>query len=323
MRRGQPGLLVAPRADAAVLELRGRRLAEVVAEGAEHHGELPRPILGEIVDERRRLVHDLQGVRPHVALGVPGGVLRRRLERQQLRRDDRQHPPGLQEREAEGRPPRLQQELLDLAEDPLGGQLGEGHRGAQGGGCLVDFELVPGGELDGAQRAQRVLAERPGVHRAQEAGLEVAPAAPGVEELARGRVEEHRVDREVAAARGLLDRERGVALDRDSPVTRADLRVAPRQGHVDRSLDAFDPGELVHAEGLTHGVDPAVRTQQRLQSGRRQAEHLDVEVLGLEAEQEVAHGPADDVRGPARRAQRREQPHQAGGQVEVHGSGRD
>ena len=46
-------------------------------------------------EERRRLVHDLQRVRPHVALGVPARVLGRRLEGQQLRGDHGQHPPRL------------------------------------------------------------------------------------------------------------------------------------------------------------------------------------------------------------------------------------
>ncbi len=230
-----------------------------------------------------RRVHDLQRVRPHVALGVPARVLGRRLEGQELRRDHRKHAPRLQEGEAERRPPRLEQQLLDLPEDALGRQLGEGHRRAQGGGGRVHLQLEARGELHGAERPQRVLAERPRVHGAQDAGLEVAPTAPRVDDLAGRRVEEHRVHREVAAARGLLDREGGIALDRDAAVAGAHLRVAPRQRHVERALDAFDARELVDAERLPDRVHPAVSRQQRLQAVRRQPEDLDVVVLDREA----------------------------------------
>ena len=85
-------LLVAARADPAVLEARRRRLAEVVAQRAEHHGEW-RGRSCEVGDQRRRLVDDLERVVPHVALGVPARVLRRVRERNELRRERRAAGP--------------------------------------------------------------------------------------------------------------------------------------------------------------------------------------------------------------------------------------
>ena len=258
-RRRQARLLVAARADAAVLEPCRPRLAEVVAEGAEHHRELAGPVVAEVAEERRRLVHDLQRVSPHVPLGVPARVLRRRLEGQELGRDDRQHPPGLQEVEAERRPSRLQQQLLDLAEDALGGQLGERHGGAEGGGRLVDRRARSARRT--GRRAGRAAGPRRRCARPPRAG-------PGPSRSRRppqwsrsspvAGSKQHRVDREVAAARGFLDGEIGVALHGDPAVAGADLRVAARQGHVERSRDALDPGQLVDAERLPHRVHPAV-----------------------------------------------------------------
>ena len=126
-------------------------------------------------------------------------------------------------------------------------------------------------------------------------GFEVASAAPRVEHLARARVEEHRVHREVAAPRRLLDRHAGVALDTDAAVAGALLRVAPRQRDVERAVDARHAAQLEHAEGLADRVDTPVRVEDRLEAIGRQAEHLDVEVL-QRPQQPVADRAADDER---------------------------
>ncbi len=257
------------RADPALLEARGRDLAEVVAERGQHDRELARAVFRQIGAERRRLVDDLQRVDPHVAFGVPARVLGSRLQRQQLGREDGQHPPRLQEREAARRLPGLQQQLLDLAEDALRRQLADRHRRAQRRGGRLDLELVARRELDGPQSAQRVVAERARVHGAQHARVEIAPAVPGIEQLVARRVVEHRVDREVAATGGLLDRERRVALDQDAAVAGAGLRVAPRQRHVDGARDAGDAGELEDAKGLAHGVDLPSRGENALETVQR------------------------------------------------------
>ena len=142
---------------------------------------------------------------------------------------------------------------------------------------------------------------------------------PGVEQLVAGRVVEHRVDREVAATGGLLDRERRVALDRDAAVAGAGFRVAPRQRHVDGARDAGDAGELEDAKGLAHGVDLPGRGEHALERVHGQPEDLDVVVLQRQAEESVAHRPAHHVGPSPGGTQRVQQIAQAGGQVELHG----
>ena len=75
-------LLVIDRSDPSVYDRRCRRLAEVVAHRAQHHGDLLRPI--EIVDTQARLVDDHERVDPHVAFGVPFGLLRAANQRLDL-----------------------------------------------------------------------------------------------------------------------------------------------------------------------------------------------------------------------------------------------
>ena len=100
----------------------------------------------------------------------------------------------------------------------------------------------------------------------------------------------------------------------------ADLRVAARQGHVERSRDALDARQLVDAERLPHRVHPAVRREERLEAGRGQAEDLHVVVPDHQAEEAVSHRPADEVRPPSRHAHGSEQAHQSGRQLQIHAS---
>src|SRR6266545_6728506 len=162
-----PRLLVAGGADAAILGLRGRGLAEVVAKRGQHHRESSGPVLGEALDETCSLVDHLQGVRPHVAFRMPFRVLGSRGQRDQLRGDGLQHPPLRQEGEATGRPGTFQEQLLHLAEDPFGGKLDERHHRAEGGGGGVDRQLEAGRELYRPESAQRILAERVGANPPQ------------------------------------------------------------------------------------------------------------------------------------------------------------
>ena len=216
----EAGLLVPARADAAVLELRGGGLAEVVAQRAQHDGERTRAI--EVRDERRRLVHGLERVRPHVAFGVPFGVLGSVGQRKQLRADHRELAPVPQQLEPDGRMRRLQQQLLDLAEDALGRQLAERHRRAQRRRGRVHGQLEARGQLDRAQGAQRVLAEAcdGSTARRSRCSRSARPPCGSTIRPVEG-LEQDRVDREVAPAGGLLDRQAGIARDRDAAMSRA------------------------------------------------------------------------------------------------------
>ena len=287
-----------------------------MAERPQHDRQGPRAV--EVRDQQGRLVEGQQGVGPDVAFGVPLGVLGRVGQGQQLGRHAAQQVPLAQQAEAEGGARGLQQQLLDLAEDALGRQLVERHRGAQAGRGRLDLELEAGRQLHRPQGAQRVVAEGGRVHGPQAAPLEVGPAAPRVDQRLGLRVVEQRVDREVPAARGLLDGEVRVAQGADAAVARPGLRVAPRQRHVDGARQAGEAADLEHGEGLPNRVHRSEGLEQRGQGLAGQAVDLDVEVLARPAQQRVAHGPTDHVRPPARLPQDREQPLEAGRQGQFH-----
>ena len=111
------------RSNASVDERRRRRLAEIVTDSAEHHGQLLRS--AEVVDAAARLVDDEQRVHPDVALRMPLGFLRTADERLQLGKEPVDDAELEREREADRRPFGQEQQLLDLAPDALGRQVVE------------------------------------------------------------------------------------------------------------------------------------------------------------------------------------------------------
>ena len=146
-----------------------------------------------------------------------------------------------------------------------------------------------------AQHAEAVVGERLGVDHAQQAAIEIGAAAERIEELAGQRILGDRVDREIAPARGLFDRHRGIAGDDEAFVAAPGLRVAPRQRHV-------DVAELVHLEALPDRFDAPERLEQRAQAVAGHPEHLEIDValLGLgQAHQAVAYPAADNQRAAA------------------------
>ena len=236
---------------------------------------------------RARLVDDEERVRPHVAFGVPLGLLRAAHERRHLGPEPRDDVEVPREGEAERRPARAEQELLELAPDALGGQVVERDPAAQRARAVVHRELEPRRELQRAEHAQAVVAEGARVHGAQDAARQVVAAAPRVQVLAGERVPEHRVDREVAPARGLRDRQVRVAGDLKALVPAPDLRLAAGERHVHAA-------DLVDREALADRVDAAERLEQRAQGAGGHAVDLEVEVLRRASEERVAHPAAHD-----------------------------
>ena len=303
-RRGgrHPHLLVVQRPDAAVDVRGGRGLAEVVADGAEHHGEPPRA--RQVVDAPPRLVDHQQGMSPDVAFGVPLRLLRAVDEGRELG-EQPLHDAGLaRQGEAQRRPRGQQEQLLELAPHPFGRQVVEGGRAAGGAGRFVDLEFQARGELHRAQHAQAVVAEGGPVDHAQALAPQVVASAVGVEVLLAQRVPGDGVDGEVAAPGGFLQRQPRVAGDRESPVAAARLRFGAGQGDVQRA-------ELEHGESGPDAVDLTKAPQHRPQPLRGQAEDFDVDVLPFGAarrrprrrravQQVVAHPAADDERPSSR-----------------------
>mgnify|MGYP003694295745 CR=1 FL=1 len=116
-RRRDALLLVIHRSNAPVDERRRRRLAEVVADRAEHDGELLGP--RQIVDARARLIDHLQRVHPDVAFRVPLRLLRAVRRAPAVRETVRSMMPSssAKAKPIDGR--RREQQLLELAPDAL------------------------------------------------------------------------------------------------------------------------------------------------------------------------------------------------------------
>jgi hypothetical protein len=104
---------------------------------------------------------------------------------------------------------RREKYLLQLVAYPLGRDHAEAFDGGTDGGqrAGVDVEGELGGETDGAQGPEAVLAEalERVAHGAHEAPREVLAAAVGVDEQLGRKIEGHRVDSEVPAREILLD----------------------------------------------------------------------------------------------------------------------
>ena len=201
--RRDAGSLVAGRAPSAVDHCGGRRLAEVMTYRAEHHRRQPRPI--EVAVPASRLVDDHQRVRPHVALGMPLGILRAVVQRHHLGQDPFDDAEIAGEREPDRRPLGGEQQLLDLAPQPLGREVVERDGPADGPGLVVECALEAGGELQRPQDSQAVVGEGPRIDDAQPARGQIVAAAARVEVLAAEWVPGDRVDREVAPARGVFE----------------------------------------------------------------------------------------------------------------------
>ena len=164
-RRLDAGLLVVVRPDSPVDERRGGRLAEVVAHGAEHQRHLL--AARQIVDHRARLVDDQQRVRSRRRPRVPLGLLLAADQRVHLGEEPRHHADLEPEREADRGPARQEQQLLDLAPDPLGRQIVERDGPADRDGRVVGRQLETRGELQRAEHAQAVVGEGARIDDAQ------------------------------------------------------------------------------------------------------------------------------------------------------------
>jgi hypothetical protein len=192
----------------------------------------------------------------------------------------------------------------------------ERDRPAQRRRRVVERELEPRGELHGAQHAETVVAEGGWIHDAQDAAVEVLSAAEGILEPILERIPPDGVDGEVAPARRLLERHRGVALHLEPLVPAPLLRLAAGQRHVD--VSSARRHHLVHGEALPDRLHPAELFEDGQQAFDCQAEHFEVDVLRRPSEQPVAHPPADQERpAPGRMDGGRQRPGLQGDDVEV------
>ncbi len=156
----------------------------------------------------------------------------------------------------------------------------------------VDDQPELGRQAHGAQHAHRVFAVAGArlADHAQGLLLEVADAVVVVDHCLRGRVVVQRVGREVAPG-GIL----GLAAE-DVVVQHAAVLVLFCVG-IERAAEGGDLDGFVahhHMDDLEAAADDA-RAAEGVAHFLRRGVGGDVEILGLGADQQVAHGAADDV----------------------------
>ncbi len=185
------------------------------------------------------------------------------------------------------------QELLHFVEEPRRGHVLHQRRELRDRRrrLRMDRDVEFRGEPHGPQHPHRILAQA-GHRRAdhfQLARADVGHAADVIPHFLLGRVEVQRVDREVAPRRVL--HLRAIHVVRQQPAVFVGCVVAGLRGAKRRDFDGFGAGMDVH-EPKTASDDEGT-AEERL--------HLlgpgvggDVEILGLDAEQEIAHCAADD-----------------------------
>ena len=155
---------------------------------------------------------------------------------------------------------------------------------------LVDVEVELGREAHRAQHPHRVLAVARGrvADHPQRARLQVLDAAEPVEHLVGDRVVVERVDGEVAPQRVLLLRAEHVVAQHAAVLVGLGVGLQRAEG---RGLDRLAAEHHVH-DLEAPADDPRTAERGLHLLGRRVGG--DVEVLGHEAEQRVAHAAADD-----------------------------
>ena len=287
-RRGRrhAGFFVPQRPDAAVDDRGGRRLAQVVTHRAEHHRDLPGA--RQVVDAGAGLVDHHQRVDPDVAFGVPLGFLRAADQGQQFREQacddlevERERQPqrgggGAHAAASRSRPRYARPE----------GRRAECRRAAPGSPGRPEARIV----RQTARRAGRAGCRRRSAPDRRRAGAcasrSARPANGSLCSPVRG-------SRPMALM--VKSRRRAASANdmRGSPST--EKPRCPRPVFDSRRGSATSTAaDLVHRKALAHRLDPPEAREQRRQVRRGDAEDLEIEILGVEAEQPVAHEPAHD-----------------------------
>src|SRR5205814_5485956 len=114
---------------------------------------------------------------------------------------------------------------------------------------LLDIEFKPGSKLSGAQDPQTIFPKCFGRDRPQDFCVEIFKPAKWIEDFARQRIFENRVDCEIAARGRIFDRHRRIAFDDERAMAAAGLAIATRQRDVEMR------GDFVNGEGFTDNVD--------------------------------------------------------------------
>ena len=175
----------------------------------------------------------------------------------------------------------LEQQLLDLSPDSLRRQIVKRDRPAQLARLVVERQLESRRELDRAQHAQAVVAERLVIDDAKDSPGKIATTIEGILVLAGQRIPRDGVDGEVATACGFLDRHRWITADLESLVAPSALRFAAGERHVDVADGLVGHSQFVDRKAAADGFHSAELLEQRRQPVFGDAEDLEVDVQGL------------------------------------------
>ncbi len=202
----------------------------------------------------------------------------------------------------------LRENLLERPPEPIAGNPLEGaalRSAANGRGeTRVESEAEPRRVAHGPESPCRIVRQRALVKEPDPLLLEIPLAAERVEkypvDARAGEPAGHRVNREVPPGEVPVD---GRARLHDGKSSRMWVALLPGGGDVDPP--SVRPGQSRRSEAIVTGLDapPRLCGERRDEPRRRARRPLesDVHVDGRPSKQEVADGPADEIRLPPRR----------------------
>src|SRR5262245_50250693 len=153
------------------------------------------------------------------------------------------------------------------------------------------MKLEPGSELDGSEHPQAVVGKTGRIDDAEDSAVDVASPVERIFVLAGQGIPGNGVDREVAAAGGVCNRQVRVAHDVEAAMASAGLRLTARQRHVEIA-------ELVNLKAFADRLYPAKCFEDLAQARGVNSVDLQVDILGVAAEEAIAD-PASNNQRPS------------------------
>ena len=292
--------LVLPRLDPALLHHRRIGLAKSWQKRGEHHRNLFRP--RQIVNQLPRFVQNHSGVNEDDPFGMGDRVLRAIDQGVNFGPEFFGDPEvRAAHKPIEGRRD-CSSHFSTSAQYSFGGQIGKVYRSAKLDRRRINRVFEARGELHRAQDPQAVLDESFWIDDADDAARYVFAPAVKIEDFVLERVVHHRVDGEIAAARGLVKTHPRVAFDHEAAMP------TPRLGFTTRQADVYNEAppplpvaqpDFVNSERLADRIHFAALFDQRTQEPELRVRKLLCRNQRFDPARKIAHPPADEQRPPA------------------------
>ena len=160
----------------------------------------------------------------------------------------------------------------------------------------MQFKCKAGGKLSTAQYSQGILRKGMLVHVAQYPRRQIRLTVEMIDDLTAQCILHHRIDGEVPPPRRLPRADKGIHRHGEIPMTGARLPFTAGQGDVQRMVL-----QHIDAKAFAHLFAPSESVQNALQRRRRDAVHLNVDILAFRPHQPIPHTAADKVDSAAQR----------------------